>query len=457
MICLLTLIFGIGGSTLISTSFQTALERETESARKSYQLMLSTLQMVDRINGWWDSSDVSNTLKQLSSQGLSSWSDLTLSSDSKMLYKQGSATEHFIDISSQVDTKHDLITYFTDSQGKQYLQISSAFMIENETLYLNIGYDISPIYEARSQQLETYYKFFFVMIILCAILAYSASCVLTRPLASLSKASKEIASGNLAYRSKISSNDEIGSLSSDFDTMAEQVEKSVLELKSSMERQERFMGSFAHEMKTPMTSIIGYADLIRGQILTPEEQTEAANYIFLEGKRMESLSLKLLDIFVTDKRDIKLESLSPSQIIKDLVEHLQPIYEKEQITLRCECEEGYYLLEQDLIVTLLINLLDNARKSLEGGGHITVYVKMIPEGCQISVKDNGKGIPSEALKHLTEAFYRVDKSRSRAQGGFGLGLTLCAKIVELHHGTIRIESQQGLGTNVIVELKGGKL
>ena len=102
-----------------------------------------------------------------------------------------------------------------------------------------------------------------------------------------------------------------------------------------------------------------------------------------------------------------------------------------------------------------MNLIENARKALTGGGIIRVYSVMTAEGCQVKVSDNGRGIPQTALSHITEAFYRVDKSRSRAQGGAGLGLTLCAEIARMHHGTISFESEENRGTTVIVDLKGG--
>ena len=113
------------------------------------------------------------------------------------------------------------------------------------------------------------------------------------------------------------------------------------------------------------------------------------------------------------------------------------------------------MLEPDLFQTLLINLLDNARKAMENGGHITVSLRMTGTGCSLAVVDDGKGIPKEALKHLTEAFYRVDKARARSRGSAGLGLALCEKIVELHHGSMRFESKEGIGTMVTVELNGG--
>ena len=139
-----------------------------------------------------------------------------------------------------------------------------------------------------------------------------------------------------------------------------------------------------------------------------------------------------------------------------MAEHLKTVYVRQNIQIQYRCAEGVCLLEPDLVKTLLVNLLDNARKALDAGGNIYVLQEMLPDGCRIRVLDNGRGIPPEALSHLTEAFYRVDKSRSRAQGGAGLGLSLCNEIVHLHGGTMQFESRVGNGTVVTVELKGGR-
>ena len=201
-----------------------------------------------------------------------------------------------------------------------------------------------------------------------------------------------------------------------------------------------------------MTSIIGYADLLRGQSLDPQEAQEAANYIFSEGKRLESLSLKLLDLLLTEQRSLRFVAADPAPLIERLTAHLQPVYRGGGITLQSRCEPGLCRLEPDLFASVLTNLLDNARKALDRGGNIFVLGKRLPEGYEIQVLDNGRGMPEEALLHLTEAFYRVDKSRSRAQGGAGLGLTLCSRILELHGGTISFRSREGVGTIVTVLL-----
>ena len=114
------------------------------------------------------------------------------------------------------------------------------------------------------------------------------------------------------------------------------------------------------------------------------------------------------------------------------------------------------MLDTDFFGSLLVNLIENARKALPAGGVISIRSAMTAEGCRVQVSDNGRGIPKEALAHITEAFYRVDKSRSRAQGGAGLGLTLCAEIAKMHNGTISFESEDDRGTTVTADLKGGR-
>ena len=115
------------------------------------------------------------------------------------------------------------------------------------------------------------------------------------------------------------------------------------------------------------------------------------------------------------------------------------------------------MLEPDLVKSLVLNLTDNARKALEGGGAILIESIMLPGGCMIRVTDNGRGIPQEDLSKIKEAFYRVDKSRSRSSGGTGLGLSIVRHAASYHHAEIHLESKAGKGTVITVRFpKTGK-
>jgi signal transduction histidine kinase len=224
-------------------------------------------------------------------------------------------------------------------------------------------------------------------------------------------------------------------------------------MRDTMKRQEEFMGGLAHELKTPMTSIIGYADLLRGHELSESDRRDAADYIFMEGRRLEVLSLKLLDLIVLKKRDFVMLPISIKTIVNDTAALLKPALEKRDTRLLCDCDNGVCMIEPDLFMSLLLNLIDNARKALDGGGDIIIRSRTADNICRIFVIDNGRGIPSDELNKIRDAFYRVDKSRSRSQGGVGLGLRLCDEIAALHGGEISFESEPGKGTTVTVKLE----
>lgn len=451
MLGLLSVLFGIGGSLLISTSFRASLERERASAYNAYQMVLGTLQIVNRVELPSDYGDISRTLEQLSEQNSGVWVAMRLYTKDQSVYEYGEPIS--VLPAELAKPGQCLIRYLPDGDD---LVLSGALEVGGKTIYLDMVRDVSPLFETRRMQEQIYQRIFLLLTALCAALSYSISRVLTEPLVSLSKTSRAIASGQLSSRVRIRSEDEIGRVSRDFNDMAEALATNIVQLQESVERQERFLGSFAHEIKTPMTSIIGYADLIRGQTLSQDEQTEAANYIFAEGRRLENLSKKLLDLLVLKQGDPAFVPVRPAALIEGLAAHLGPIYESQGITLACECEPGVCRMDPDLVKSLLVNLWDNARKAMDGkGGSITVRSEMLSDGCRISVMDTGRGIPPEALEHLTEAFYRVDKSRARAQGGVGLGLALCQEIARVHGGGLRFDSRQGEGATVTVVLRGG--
>lgn len=449
MIWLLSLAFAVGGSLLISESFDNTMRLERETAEASFRNMLSTLRIVEEADG--GENDVLNILSSMRNAENTEFESVKLYAGGKLIYSDGSEPERDPDAAKQS------ISVLKTDDGKRYYRLCGNMETEWDSLRVVAYRDVSGAYELRNAQYASYAEVFAAALLVGGVLSYLLAYMLTRPLKTLTAATKKISEGDLKCRSGIKSRDEFGQLSESFDAMAQRLEESMNEMQDSVRRREEFMGSFAHEMKTPMTSIIGYADFIRSGSLDEEEQMNAANYIFSEGKRLESLSAKLLDIIVMNNRKIELRSVSPAQLISHLVEYLKPIYSQEGIVLQYKCEEGECLLEPDLVKSLVSNLIDNSRKSFTDGGNIYLRSRMLPDGCEIRVLDNGPGIPPEAIDHLTEAFYRVDKSRSRMQGGAGLGLALCSDIAKLHNGTLRIESRVGNGTEVTAELHGGRI
>ena len=268
----------------------------------------------------------------------------------------------------------------------------------------------------------------------------------------LKRAARKISAGELDTRSHIRTHDEFGQLSRTFDNMTDRLQENLLRMESEMQRQEAFMGAFAHELKTPMTAIIGYADLLRQDGLEESTRLTAADYIYSEGQRLKKLSFKLLDVLLLEKDEVVFKEVNLSAFLEDVEKALSPVLEKKNIKLVCRGVRGKVKLEPDLVKSLLYNLVDNAGKAMDGEGAIAVRGTLIPGGCEILVADNGRGMEETELSRITEAFYRVYKSRSRQQGGAGLGLVLCRRIVELHGGHIRFDSKPGSGTRVTVTL-----
>ena len=452
----LALVFSVGGSLLISISFQSSLEQEKAAALQSYHTVRNTMVLANSISAQADADDVVSTLSQFESQRNAPWSALQLTNSSGTLYESGTASYPMQDLTDRCSETNCCLIQLEDG-GRHYLQVSGLLQVNRAPFYLSIAYDTDAIYQLRATQLRIYLWSLLVAVLLGAALSWLISYLLTRPLGQLVRLSDDLARGDLSSRAHIRSGDEVEQLADRMNAMAAQLESNISELAAAMQRQEEFMGSFAHELKTPMTSIIGYSDLLRGQDLTPEEQQEAANYIFTESHRLERLSLKLLDLLVLRRQDMELVPGSPAAIITSVVRTLKPALAKQNIVLQCKCQEGQCLLEPDLTKSLVINLVDNARKALEHGGNVVVLSEMTADGCCIQVLDNGRGMPQEDIARITEAFYRVDKSRSRAQGGAGLGLALCAEIVRLNHGDIHFQSKPGKGTCVTVHLNGGRV
>lgn len=195
--------------------------------------------------------------------------------------------------------------------------------------------------------------------------------------------------------------------------------------------------------------------MLRSREMSPKNRFTAAGYIFSEGKRLEALSLKLMEIIVSGKQGIERRKFDAPYFIREVAAVTVPSLASDGMTLDMRWEQGEVEIEPDLFKTLMINLIDNARKASRKGQTIELFGKREEDGYAFYVRDHGRGMKKEDLSRITEPFYMIDKSRSRAQNGAGLGLALCQRIAELHGTALEYESEPGEGTTVRVFLKGG--
>ena len=447
---LIAVAFGIGGTLMVTTSFRANLDKETQAALDSFESVQNTLYLLNSLGDQTDFDSLTNALKQMEDQRMGGWTALSLRAEGEYLYRSGTMYDTAVDLSVPTADQCSY-TSVADSHGHGLI-VMSILSAEDSSLELMGRFDLSDVYELRQTQ-QKQYLIVYVAVVLFGVLASAMlSFMLTRPLRRLTSTVRKISGGDLSRRSKINTHDEFGQLSRDFDVMADKLQENISRLESEMQRQESFMGAFAHELKTPMTSIIGFADLLRQDSLDESTRMMAAEYIFSEGRRLERLSFKLLDLLLLHKVGIKPKNIWLASFVSEVERALSPVLDKKNIRLLCRAEQTKVAFEPDLTKSLLYNLVDNAAKAMEGGGTITVQAVSIPGGCQFTVADQGRGMEKAELSKITEACYRVDKARSRSQGGAGLGLALCRQIVELHNGHIGFESEPGRGTIVTVTL-----
>ena len=453
MVALLGLSFGLGGTMLIHRSFKTSLSSTIDSDLQNYESIQSTLLIAVDTNSVSSYIDMSNIINQLSAQGNSNRKNIILrNSDMEVVSIMNSSFTYKEMKPSDENTCNSIIWR---ENNNYYLQLCSSMDINTENLdisQMDIVYDITSVYAARAQEQNTFRLLLIAIFVVGSITSMIAASLLTKPLEKLSSLAQHISHGDYSARLHIHSGDEIEALANDFNNMADTIEDNISELHFSMEKQEQFMGSFAHELKPPMTSIIGYADLLRSQNMSEDETNEAANYIFSEGKRLESLSLKLLDLLVVKNQETILTPTDPSLAIQNVINVMKPELAKEHITLKSSCRKGCCMMDIDLFQSLIINIIDNARKAIDDNGLIHVAGTVRDDNYVIIIKDNGRGMPPEEITRISEAFYRIDKSRSRAQGGAGLGLAICSKIAEIHQAKIKYKSAVGRGTVVTITL-----
>ena len=315
-------------------------------------------------------------------------------------------------------------------------------------------FDVTQLYAQRTAQLHRFWRLCAVMLCAAAVLTLCFTTIVLRPLKRLSAAAASIAAGQYGPRTQVHTQDEVGRLSQDFDAMAASVEQAMESLEEEVRRRDDFVAAFTHEIKTPMTAMLGYADLLRSRDIGQSAREKAADYVYHETKRLEALSLKLLELMRLGHEGAGLESVPLSAVFSD-VRHACAGLEGANVTF-ADARGVWVLADKPLLADLLYNLVVNAVRASRPGGPVQVGFEVQNSAVVLFVRDEGRGIPPHELGRITEPFYMVDKSRARAQNGSGLGLALCQRIAAAHGSTLEFESEVGKGTTVRLALQKGE-
>ncbi len=325
------------------------------------------------------------------------------------------------------------------------LQILRPVALGGHTYQLLIHSDLTALYQARASLLTAYAALYLSLLALFAAALLITARHAVQPIERLAQIAGQLADGEMTVRAESAGSAEIRALSLSFNRMADR-------LTGQIDRQQRFIADLTHEMKTPLTAMIGHADLIRTGRISGEDAMLAAHRIAKEGQRLNALNARLIDLILLGQDEIERTPLRISVLIGDSASALQPVAAERAIRLHADCDDALVMGDGTLLRILLSNLTDNALKS--GATAVFLMGRLENNRFILSVQDDGCGMDAAALTRVTEPFYRVDKSRSRAQGGAGLGLALCAEIARLHGTQLAFRSAPGRGTTVSLTLSG---
>ena len=439
---LLALALGFGGFYLVNYVFETSLEREVgqaldESSILGFAFETAALNVPLKYSVLPDS-----VVEEIASKLETGGRLIRIADEEKnILYtSDGFTVDEGLLPQTDQHTKSYRVICVEDSY---YVHTCVAINALDRVLYLETMKNVSEVFTERAMGFSLYRKVTVVMLLTGMVIMLFIASLLTMPIRLLTKATRRMAAGDYAYRARQVSRDELGQLTHDFNGMANALEENISKLEEEIEAREAFMGAFAHELKTPLTAIIGYADMLRSHKMDEEKSIMSANYIYTEGKRLEAMSFRLLDIMVAKQEEADLQEIP----VKELFAYLREMFaEKKEMDIRFTYDEAVVMMEANLIKTVLVNLIDNACKASETGGVIEVTGQETDEGYRMAVRDYGIGIPEAEQHKIVKAFYMVDKSRARSKNGAGLGLALCAEILKIHRSELQIESKVGEGS-----------
>ena len=284
-----------------------------------------------------------------------------------------------------------------------------------------------------------------VPLALGTVLIVLASITVARPIKCISNASKRVAEGDFSVQLEPKGSGEIRELTENFNSM-------IRGLSANEYLHKEFVSNISHEFNTPITSLKGYAKLLKRDDLTSEQLGEYADIIISESDRLSRLSADMLKLSELENGGISPEqkSFSLDEQIRSAVILLQQSWESKSLELDVDLEEVYFTGDESLLYQLWVNLISNAVRYTERGGTIGISLTEKGGAVTVSVKDSGRGMTAGEMENVFRRFYKADKSRSSE--GTGLGLAIAKKIAELHGGDIMVSGAVGNGSTFTVVL-----
>lgn len=337
--------------------------------------------------------------------------------------------------------------------GGDYFAAHAILSIGTEKYDLSFARDISAITDEIR-----------LLAVKCAVVGLAVSAIFVvamwllvyrslKPIDQLKVGAGELSRGNYANRISMKGKDEFSELAADFNTMADAIEANVDKLYEKSERQQAFINDLSHEMKTPVTSILLSAETLLGRNVPQIARNRFLTRVYDQGKWLETLSQKLMTlVMLQGELDLRPESVA--ELLNAVKETTADVLREHGMELLTECGINTLRMDFDLMRSALVNLVINAEKASGDGKTIELHAY----GQTIEVIDHGTGIPPEEITRATESFYRIDRSRSKKNGGAGLGLALVKNIAEAHGAQLVIDSivSEGTTVRIVFDQKDGE-
>ncbi len=296
---------------------------------------------------------------------------------------------------------------------------------------------------------------FLVASLIALILARKSAASLNRPLQEIGNEIRRSQDDDTPLAFHTYHYEELNEIADTIKQMQEEIQHYVKRLKREKNIRQEFFDNASHELKTPLTSIRGYGELLKsGVVDDPKQAQECVDRILKETRHMTALIADILMISRLEGNDVveAKENLPLRMCVEEVKKSLEPLAQENQVVLDVQVEDCMVHMSRKHFEQLLSNLMSNAIKYNKENGTVDVFLKSERNRLVLSVEDSGIGISKEDQKHIFERFYRVDKGRSRKVGGTGLGLSIVKHIVRYYNGTIDVFSRENIGTKITVSL-----
>lgn len=328
-----------------------------------------------------------------------------------------------------------------------YIFISTKVNGDNILVYVK---NINSVYEIRNNLIKICIYTLVISMLIIAIIAYVISKTLTKPLVRMEKEMVKLSKGDYNIHLK-EGKSELGILAKNFNSMSKEIANRNNELLDLINSKQQFIDNLSHEMNTPLTSILGYSELMEKANLTEEQKAKYLRYIQEETRRIMDMYKKLLMLSYKKNADFEKTSVNMSYVFNEIYIALKSKLEDNHMELIINNQLKTIMGDETLISMAISNLVRNAINVSKPESKIIINAFKMNNKKYIQVIDQGSGISKENIQKITEPFYRVDKVRSRKNGGAGLGLSICKNIMDMHGGELKIESEVGKGSIFILE------